>query len=164
MDPQSQLVEDSMKNSFSTSHLCSLVLDFWASVIQEKTWALLQPPGPLGSARNRSPPSSVDNNEDNHKRAHEKTDENELVLEERPMSTTNLGSATSERDLTWEMARFLLNEERDRLCLWRTNFSDDELDQLIKAPSKTPLHAFGVAIVETLIRAGHALLSQTGRL
>lgn len=159
MDSELQPTKGHMKGIFSTSRLCSLVLDVWSFVIQEKKWALVQPPGPLGSSGSRSPLSSMDDLEEDCEMADDEIHENDNS----PPSTTNLIPAAPERDLRWEMARFLLNEERDRLCLWQSNFSKDELDQLIKAPRSSPTHAFGVAVVESLLRMGDALLGQTGR-
>lgn len=164
MDPKSQPARGSANSNFSTSNLCFLILEVWSSVIKEKDWALVQPPGPLGSASNRSPLSSVGDLEEDREKTCDTTYEGECILENSPMSTTDPIPTAPEHDLTWEMARFLLNEERDRLCLWQTGFSNDELDQLIKAPSDTPLHAFGVVVVESLLRMGDALLSQTGRM
>lgn len=154
-----------MNRNFSTSRLCSLVLDVWYSVTQENSWALVQPPGPLGSASNRSPQSSLGDLEDRKLGlAVDETNEDVCILKENSTRTTNLVPVVSNNDLTWEMARFLLNEERDRFFLWQTDFSNDELDQLIKAPTDSPLYVLGLAVVESLLRVGDALLRQTGKL
>ena len=53
----------------------------------------------------------------------------------------------------WNMTRFLLNEERDRLFLWKFNISDKGLNRLVSKQD-----VLSNSVLDSLLRIGKALL------
>ncbi|KAL0782202.1 hypothetical protein CaCOL14_000108 [Colletotrichum acutatum] len=158
-DSQTQLGELLMGQSLSLPRLSSLVLDVWLSVIQEKTWALNESPSVQSNVSVNSPLSFVGNLEEHRDIHWDRDDTNDCVAETTATRSTLDDSAA--KDSRWNMERFLLNEERNRLCLWLSAFSAEELDRLINVPNSPSLHVFGIATLESFVRIGEALLKHT---
>ncbi|EXF72958.1 hypothetical protein CFIO01_04664 [Colletotrichum fioriniae PJ7] len=161
-DSETHKAERVLGQSLSLHHLSSLILDVWFNIVQEKTWALTRAPGKPAHASAESPLSSVGDNIEEDRLGEMDWNGNvkgECVLENSPTKSPMLGSTS--KDSRWDMERFLLNEERNRLCLWLSDFSTHELDQLLKAPANDALHIFGVVALESFIRIGDALLGQS---
>ncbi|KAK7433710.1 hypothetical protein Landi51_13822 [Colletotrichum acutatum] len=157
-DSQTQLGELLMGQSLSLPRLSSLVLDVWLSVIQEKTWALNESPSVQSNVSVNSPLSFVGNLEEHRDIHWDRDDTNDCVAETTATRSTLDDSAA--KDSRWNMERFLLNEERNRLCLWLSAFSAEELDRLINVPNSPSLHVFGIATLESFVRIGEALTAQ----
>lgn len=167
MDLQKQAALNSMHGSLSGSGLCTLILDFWSLVLQQESWALTQDPGPLGTTGMVSPVSSHADWENDEDMNCDEIIGTEMVSQNNLTNTTEPAQDQVHRvKASWNMARFLLNEERDRLCLWQFGFSDGDLDRLVSnadGKAGTPANIFGSAVIESLVRIGDALLTQTGR-
>ncbi|WDK12597.1 hypothetical protein CGRA01v4_03877 [Colletotrichum graminicola] len=56
-----------------------------------------------------------------------------------------------------DIARFLLSEERDRLCLWKFQFRDEDLNLL----NQIEPNVFGGAVIQCLVSIGEALTKNT---
>lgn len=126
--------------------LCDSILEYWSLVLQQETWALKQTPGPSGPSRGSTPLSSVGNPEQSH-------------MDLDYPKTRNINKPVLESK-NWNMVRFLLNQERDQLYLWRQDFTRDDFDKLM---SKEP-NILGNVVLKSLVSIGKALLDGTGTL
>ncbi|KAI8956059.1 hypothetical protein F4801DRAFT_286 [Xylaria longipes] len=167
MEMQQQLAHKSLQRSFSLSRLLALVLEYWAFVLQQDTCVLTQPLGSLGdSVMSKAGFSSYNWEEDEGYEQDgfehmEDVNHNSTVIataEHDVIATTDTPQAK------WDMTRFLLNEERDRLCLWNSSITNELLDwptpELDERPSM-PNKLLRVAIQDSLARIGRALLNAT---
>lgn len=79
---------------------------------------------------------------------------NGSTMEETPVSRIEPTEEQKERDY-WNLTRFLLSQERARLCNWGFDFVEQELDGL--SASDKSLVAF------SLVRIGEALCDEAGK-
>lgn len=131
MDPAAGLV---------ASRLFTAVIEFWSLILQQESWALNSKPDTQSSVEDTDGDvggSPRDTDMDSDFRNPDDTD--------------------GQQD-DWKLERFLLNEECDRLCLWKFNFTDDDLDRLTGNESSV----FGGAVVQCLVNIGQALINETG--
>ncbi|TPX17500.1 uncharacterized protein E0L32_003143 [Thyridium curvatum] len=123
-----------------------------------------QTPGPLGPTRTGSPVSSDVEWDEDIDMDFESGNDDTAAEDINGDSTEDLvhDQAQSEPS-SWNMARFLLNQERDRFCLWRFGFSESELDQLVKGSDGggTQTNVFGIAMLQSVVHIGKALHDQT---
>jgi hypothetical protein len=94
------------------SKLCSAVLDYWSLLLLESSW-------PPGSNHGPAMLHAVSS------------------LPSRPSGlSTSVGSTEEStkqdhRQVNWDLVRFEFSDERDRLCLWRFAFADEDLNRLV---------------------------------
>lgn len=122
------------------SQLFSCVMEFFSLVLRQETWPLNYIPG--------STPKEVDDGVDC-----------DGPLDIYMDSTIPTCGETEYALRSWQMTRFLLNEERERLCLWKFDFTDDDLNRLTAGPA----NIFGGAVIRSLVSIGQALLKGVGK-
>ena len=115
------------------SKICNAVLEYWSVILQQESLVNTQNPAPLDTIAAYRPPSSSGD-----------------VDAERNTQDPSTDS--------WKMTRFLLNQERDQLYLWRNTFSQDDLDRIMSNKS----NVVGSAVLGSLVGIGKALLDQSG--
>ncbi|KXH65286.1 hypothetical protein CSAL01_09705 [Colletotrichum salicis] len=131
----------------SISLLLSVTLQFLSFLVQDSSRKVskeLIPP----SYRRQSPMSaSGDEDEDEDHKIYCNTG-NHLDGSKGRVSIDATYPAFSEDQTSsnGDLARFMLNEERDRLCLWQSTFSEEELDRLLHNPTGSALYAFGMGV------------------
>ncbi|KAK1981906.1 hypothetical protein LZ30DRAFT_770510 [Colletotrichum cereale] len=120
-----------------SSCLFASVVDFWSQLLRQESWLLSFSPQPPA-------PETIE---------HYTAEENEQRSQDLDMNDESLYSEDNASDIT----RFLLNEERDRLCLWKFQFSDEDLNLL----NQTEPNVFGGAVIQCLLSIGEALTRNT---
>ncbi|KAI0449049.1 hypothetical protein F5B21DRAFT_509567 [Xylaria acuta] len=153
MELQRQVAQSSLQTRFSVSHFCTLILDYWALILQQDTCVLTQP---LGQQRNpvlaNADPQFGNSEEDEH-------EDSENMEDIRDSS-----QPTDNHQASWDWTRFLLNEERASLCLWESSVSNEVLDCRtpdVDGPTGRSLKFLRDAILDSLARIGQALLKST---
>lgn len=63
--------------------------------------------------------------------------------------------------MCWDLARSQLGEERDRLCLWKSSFTDKDLDELFNNESDL-YHALGASVIKGLLGIAESLHACVG--
>lgn len=122
------------------SQLFACIMKSFSLVIRQETWPLNYEPG--------TPVREVDDGEG--------CDSPPDVDMDSATPTNDEMEYTSR---SWQMTRFLLNEERERLCLWKFDFTDDDLDRLTAHPGDI----IGGAVIRSLFSIGQALLKGVGK-
>ena len=141
------------------SSLCTAIFEFWMLILQQDSWALTSRPGHLRTTARHNPSSSAgdcdesNRNLDSMYTCAEKDDD--IDVDGACPETNDPGHLELNN---WNFCRFLLNEERDRLCLWKFNFTNEDLNHLTK--NKTSI--IGDAVMASLVRIGQALLDEAG--
>lgn len=138
MASKSPVAFGSTQNALVSS-LISAVLDFWSLLLRQDSLILL--PETESSTSDYTDQMAEDDDGSSPK---------DVEMD----SVVHSVDSPSASDMT----RFLLNEERDRLCLWKFNFTDEDLDFLTE---KVP-NVFGGAVVQCFVSIGEALSTKTG--
>ncbi|KAF6824779.1 hypothetical protein CPLU01_10643 [Colletotrichum plurivorum] len=118
-----------------TSQLFTCIMEFFSLVIRQEMWPLNYGPA--------TPVQEVDDGEGCDSPPDVDMDSTPPTYDEMEYTSRS-----------WQMTRFLLNEERERLCLWKFDFTDDDLDRLTACPG----NVFGGAVIRSLSSIGQALL------
>ncbi|KAI3339741.1 hypothetical protein F4824DRAFT_454604 [Ustulina deusta] len=145
------------------SRLCNLILDYWAFVLQQDTCPLILPFGALRDSVTGNTQSSTGNLGDEHEGEEEDIINTEEVDNHTPSIAVEHSAGVRTTDavqMKWNMTRFLLSEERDRLCLWEASIADKTLDTTTPGVEGPP-NFLRVGILESLARIGQELLAST---
>ncbi|KAF6793445.1 hypothetical protein CMUS01_16085 [Colletotrichum musicola] len=118
-----------------TSQLFACIMEFFSLVIRQETWPLNYGPA--------TPAQEVDD-------GHGCDSPPDVDMDSTPPTYDEMEYTSR----SWQMTRFLLNEERERLCLWKFDFTDDDLDRLTASPG----NIFGGAVIRSLSSIGQALI------
>jgi hypothetical protein len=147
------------------SRLCDDILELLRLILKQESWVWKsevtekRPNQPISNgecnARHADPDAME---EDENTGADRSYPQHNLVDTEMTGDSLTITSPEGSALGEWNKARFDLNEERDRLCLWRFNFTDDELNKLASTPSTI----FGCAMVESLVNIAQALVNEVG--
>ncbi|KAF6809848.1 hypothetical protein CSOJ01_06679 [Colletotrichum sojae] len=119
----------------STSQLFEFIMEFFSLVIRQETWPLNY--GPATPAQEDDDGEGCDSPPD-------------VDMDSTPPTYDEMEYISR----SWQMTRFLLNEERERLCLWKFDFTNDDLDRLTASPG----NIFGGAVIRSLSSIGQALI------
>ncbi|KAJ8127336.1 hypothetical protein O1611_g6299 [Lasiodiplodia mahajangana] len=147
-----RISQSSLQSHFSVSHLCTLILQYWALILQQDTCVLTQP---LGHLRNSVP-------ENTDAEVGGRRDEQEEFKDINDIH--DISQLTDNHRKAWDWARFLLNEERASLRLWESSISNKflnygTLDE--DGPVGSSEKFLRDAILDSLARIGQALLKAT---
>lgn len=142
------------------SKICNAILDYWSVILQQETWAFRQDPEPFNRIEGSSPPSSVEPTDPDNTNSHD-FDKNGGISHTYDTAEAKMDEGQTANDSKldhWSMMRFLLNQERDQLYLWRNDFSQNDLDRIMSNKS----NEVGSAVLGSLVGIGRALLDETG--
>lgn len=157
------------------SRLCASIFDFWSLILRQESWPLTSPDSRDALAPLSSPSSCGDWDEQGLDPDSIATDETEAIHDyessspfdaemaicsPEPMPNQEDMEVTCHPKNSWDMERFVLNEERQRLCLWKFRFSDEDLNRLTSDDSSL----LGSAVLESLVNIAHALVGEAGEL
>ncbi|KZL74490.1 hypothetical protein CT0861_11552, partial [Colletotrichum tofieldiae] len=136
------LLTTSIMSTSVASRLFSAVLEFWSLLLQQEPLPLAACNDVASSTESTQEDVSID------------IDSSQvIVIDEISQSIKSQSNSPNSS----KMARFLLNEERERLCLWKFNFTDEDLDRLTTDRS----NVFGGAVVQCLVGVGEALIKNS---
>jgi hypothetical protein len=155
MELQKQAAQSSLQSQFSVSRLCTLILEYWAWILQQDTCVLAQPLSQVGKSGSANAEPPFENWEDGRGEDFELLDD-----------AYDDSSPTDPFQESWNWTRFLLNEERARLCLWQSSISEDVLDSRapdVEGSTGVSLRFLRDAILDSLARIGQALLKATSK-
>ena len=163
-------VEDSDCGSHVASKLCSVTLGFFNLLLRQRDWYLRRTPLSVTSVGPSSLLSRTGDSDEGDLRPElvgdneiGDEDETELALPSQQgeygfegvaHKATEPGGQTGQ-----DMLRFMLSEERDKLCLWKFNYSDQDLDSIIRDESSL----VGSSVLESLVSIAEALLGAASK-
>ncbi|KAI1122407.1 hypothetical protein F5Y10DRAFT_287193 [Nemania abortiva] len=139
------------------SRLYSSILNVWTSLLCQESWPLRtsaslvlgRPPNPMPSEEDLG---SMDQEGESPADVHI----SDVSLQQQAflgnVDIVNL----SERE-KWDLARSILGDERDRLCVWKSSFTSEELNQITSNESSL----LGTSILESLVSIAEGLTMET---
>lgn len=143
------------------SKLFHATLEFWSMILSQESWSLRSAPGPLVDSSALDGPDSYMKDVEETKPGGEDVEMTTASKTPEPAEGLDPGCPQYEQNC-WDMVRDRLSEERDRLVLWKSRFSGENLDLLRESQSNLYID-LGNSILEALLSIANSILADASK-
>ncbi|OBR06369.1 hypothetical protein CH63R_10489 [Colletotrichum higginsianum IMI 349063] len=152
-DPSSALKTSCTTAGAKSDYVCRLypsILELWALVLSQETWALRTPPQSIKFSHSRRTLSAEDL--EDLELWPTTYSHHEAPCGEKASLDTYIASI-SDQD-KWKWVRLILSDQRDRFYVWKSSFSNEELAQITGGKSSR----LGNSLLESLVNIAESLV------